>query len=342
MMDKLSRVVGLARAVASTPHLRAQGLIYRDLTSWLRVEYLGTASDLGLLRLLARPQTLEQIAQALDVEDVELLSSYLTLGQGLGEFTVSDGRWSLRGARSRALADPEADAIAAFLEESALYQGDVYRGLRERLAGGLPGDYLRDFGPTVARSSRSMEPLLAPFVREVAQRHRPARLIDVGCGSGIYLRRAAEAVPSLTATGIDLDSTVVEEAQRNITGWGLGSRVSVRRGDLLDPPADLRGPWDMALLLQNVYYFPAADRAVALGRLRELLAPGGVALVATVVADPTSAMAAHMDVVLQSTAGTFALPTANGLRQDLLEAGFTDVCQRRLVPGQPVYGFVAS
>jgi 4-hydroxy-2,2'-bipyrrole-5-carbaldehyde O-methyltransferase len=324
-----------------TPHKLAQGLLARDLLTWVRMEFLGAATGSGLLRALAQPRSESELASQLGVTDTGLLRSLLELGTGLGELRHRDDRWELRGSRSKALADPEMEGLAALVEEIVAYDADVYRGMSRRLAGDPPGDYLREFGPLVATASRMAEPLMSAFVRSVVDQIQPRRLLDVGCGSGIYLRCAAEACPALTAVGIDLDADVVDAARRNVAGWGLKDRVAVDHADLRDLPPELEGPWDLVLLFQNIYYFPASEYAGVLAKLRSL-APTGAVAIATVVADPADALAGHLDIVLRSTAGSYPLPEVAQLRSALTEVGFTNIDQRRLAPGQPMRAFVAS
>ena len=95
------------------------------------------------------------------------------------------------------------------------------------------------------------------------------------------------------------------------------------------------------LLLQNVYYFADDDRITLLRRLRDL-APAGAVVIATAVRGTGDPFAAHLDVVLRSTAGNTALPTVDELRADLAAAGFTQVEVRRLAPFQPLRALVAS
>lgn len=333
--------VDLARTILRMPHKQAQGLLSRDLLTWVRVEFLGVASRLGLLAALRQPRTENELARDLGVDNTALLRSLLDLGTALGELKRSDTRWALRGTRAEALADPALDGWAGLVEEAAVYDADVYRALPERLRGEPSGDYLRDYGQIVARSSRSVEPLLAPFVRDLVGRVRPRHVLDVGCGTGIYLRSAARASMTLTGVGIELDPDVVELARRNLTTWDLRERVTVRQADLRRLPVDLEGPWDLVLLFHNIYYFPAEDRPAVLVRLREL-APTGTVAVVTPVADPHDAMAGHLNLVLRSTAGNYPLPTIRELREAMHAAGFASVDERRLAPSQPLRAFIAS
>jgi hypothetical protein len=78
-----------------------------------------------------------------------------------------------------------------------------------------------------------------------------------------------------------------------------------------------------------------------LARLRKL-APNGVVAVATVVASASDPIAAHLDLVLRSTAGNYPLPSAIDVQTGLRAAGFDKIDERGLAPGQPLRAFIAS
>jgi release factor glutamine methyltransferase len=83
---------------------------------------------------------------------------------------------------------------------------------------------------------------------------RPARVVDVGTGTGAIAVAIAEAAPAARVYATDTSPCAVELARANVRRHGLGDRVAVRHGDLLDP---VPGPID--LVVANLPYLPAAD-----------------------------------------------------------------------------------
>jgi SAM-dependent methyltransferase len=329
------------RAARRLPHKRAHERLRRDFTSWLRVEFLGTAASAGVLDALTQAGSADELGRRLGVTDVGLLEALLRVGESVGELARGrDGRWRLAGARARAMVDPAVDGLAALPEEAVIYGADVYRRLGERLRGAPAGDYLETQGELVARTSRVAELILAPLVTDVVRQRRPRRVLDVGCGSGVNLRHAVAGSADTTGAGIDVDPEVVALARRNLVAWGLQQHFTVHEADVRRLPDDLAGPWDLVLLLQNVYYFDGRDRTDLLRTVRRLV-PHGEVLVATAVPDTRDPAAAHLDVVLRSTAGSTPLPTVDELRGDLAAAGFTAVEVRRLAPLQPLRAILA-
>jgi HemK-like putative methylase len=83
---------------------------------------------------------------------------------------------------------------------------------------------------------------------------RPARVVDVGTGSGAIAVGIATAAPNAQVVATDTSLCAVALARVNIYRHGLGERVTVCHGDLLDP---VSGQID--LVVANLPYLPAGD-----------------------------------------------------------------------------------
>ena len=307
-------------------------LAWRDAAPFVRLHFLAVASELGLLEELGRsPATTNQLGARLALGDRALLGAFLRLGAVLGELGCRAGRWSLRGRRSKALAAPEADTMRAMVAEAVGYDAAVYAGLEQHLRGAPPGDYLAATGAVIARASRLVEPVLTPWLQSLVTERPPRRILDVGCGTGVYLIHAATAGdPQLTGLGVDLDATVVGLARQRLADAGLAERFEVRQADIraVELPA---ASFDLVLLLQNVYYFAEDERPDLLRRLHGLLAPGGTLVLASLFAGRSLA-AAHYDLLFRATAGCGPLPRRQELDRQLHDAGFTTTRWVQLIP----------
>jgi release factor glutamine methyltransferase len=82
---------------------------------------------------------------------------------------------------------------------------------------------------------------------------RPARVVDVGTGTGAIAVAIAEAASNARVYATDTSPYAVELARANARRHGLGDRVTVHQGDLIDP---VPGPID--LVVANLPYLPAA------------------------------------------------------------------------------------
>lgn len=309
-----------------------------------RANFLAAASAHGLLPKLAeRPQTFDEIAGLFDCKPAqhEALVDWLSVAVLSGALRrTRDGRYALRSIIAKAIAAAgNDDAATAFEEITQLHAKLIYQ---------LPaylkkGEWftLGDHDAVVAaRASRALEPIMAEGIERAIERFRPGSYLDFGCGSGIYLRYAAEAAPGLTGKGIDLDAGVAAFAQSKLEEWGMADRFSAENGNLLEMTP--RPEFDLASLINNICYFQPARRADAIRRLSGFVRPGGGVL----VAHPVRGISASSDMVSLffsaiEDAGPF--PAPGEMEADMWSAGIEQVQTHTLVPGiEAVTGYVPS
>jgi S-adenosylmethionine-diacylgycerolhomoserine-N-methlytransferase len=66
-----------------------------------------------------------------------------------------------------------------------------------------------------------------------------AKVLEIGCGTGRNLVRAARTWPSIQGYGVDVSTEMLATARRSIANAGLGSRIALAQADAtrLDPEA---------------------------------------------------------------------------------------------------------
>jgi cyclopropane fatty-acyl-phospholipid synthase-like methyltransferase len=181
-----------------------------------------------------------------------------------------------------------------------------------------------------------IEPFVQEAIDDVLTESGPARLLEVGAGTGTHIRYAAGRNPQLTALGLELQPQVAELANRNLRDWGLAGRASVDKGDVRDRTPE--AAFDLVTLHNNIYYFAVEERPALLRHLRQFLAPGGRLLLTTGCAGGSPAMQA-LDIWSANTEGCGRLPQVDEMEGQLREAGFRDVRSRRLMPGESYFAF---
>jgi release factor glutamine methyltransferase len=86
---------------------------------------------------------------------------------------------------------------------------------------------------------------------------RAGVVVDVGTGSGAIALAVAEAAPHAAVWATDVSSVAVELARLNARRAGLHDRVTVRRGNLLDP-----FPGTADVIVANLPYLPLSERPI--------------------------------------------------------------------------------
>jgi SAM-dependent methyltransferase len=310
--------------------------LIHDANSVVRIHFLAAATRVGLLGELVEPATRDSLVERLDIERGEQFDLLLSLGVSLGELTKRKNRYRLRGSRAKALAGANGTVWHAAIEELVSYHGSVYQNLPERLRGAPLGDYLPGTAAVVANSSLVLEPLLASYVSDIVERIPRPRVLDVGCGSGFYLRAAGLANKDATGLGIDMQQPCVDLTARNLNHWGIADRFRVARSDIRTDLTRLAGPYDVAFLLNNVYYFDHPQRLDLFRALRATLADGATLVVCSLF-HGANTLTLDFDVVLTSTVGCHPLPALDLVLTELADAGFRISPPDRLAPGHQLF-----
>jgi 4-hydroxy-2,2'-bipyrrole-5-carbaldehyde O-methyltransferase len=318
------------------PHLAAQAGIDRDIHAAIRLNFLYAACASGLLRQL------RQWKQRSELEpQFETLDAMLDVGVAVGELKRDGNRYRISGKRALAVSGQDGDSLAALIEEFVTCHAAVYQDFGNLSAQSGKGNYLAGKGELIARSSRVLEPFMVEFVKSQVAGKGPLTMLEVGCGSGIYLHHAASANPLATGIGIDLQKDVVAETSQRLVEWGLAPRFRVMYADIRQTCAETTGPFDLITLYNNIYYFPETQRVRLLVLLRERLKPGGKLAVVSLFAG-TTVVAANFELVLRSTVGCAPMGTVENFVSQLHESGFREVTTMRLIPVQPFFGVTAS
>jgi release factor glutamine methyltransferase len=151
--------------------------------------------------------------------------------------------------------------------------------------------------PDVLVPNPDTEVLVQLAVSWSRERGGPARIADVGTGSGCIAVAVAHFLPEARLWAGDDDAAALAVAERNVCAHGLGDRVTLVRGDLLAPFPDgldlvcanlpyvaegARLPPEV--LAQPAHALFAAEAGAALlrrllGAAPTRLAPGGAVLV---------------------------------------------------------------
>jgi ubiquinone/menaquinone biosynthesis C-methylase UbiE len=173
-------------------------------------------------------------------------------------------------------------------------------------------------------------PLFGPAATQLVEAADPvpgARVLDVGCGTGVVARQVARRAGAAgIVAGLDLSPQMLAVARAAAERDGLTIAWHEGRAEAL-PFAD--GSFDLALCQFALMFF--ADRRAALAEIHRVLAGGG-----RVAASVFHGFARHpfyqaLDASIQRhlgtspVAGIFALGDAGELRALLTDGGFRDV-----------------
>jgi 2-polyprenyl-3-methyl-5-hydroxy-6-metoxy-1,4-benzoquinol methylase len=153
-----------------------------------------------------------------------------------------------------------------------------------RSGGGVPyTEYGEDMREGIAYANRAMFVNLmgsewlpaVPDVHERLQADPPARVADIGCGTGWSSISIARAYPKARVDGFDLDEESIAEARANAEAERLADRVTFHLRDAADP--ELSGRYDLVIAIECIH--DMSRPVEALRAMRSLVGEDGEVLV---------------------------------------------------------------
>lgn len=109
------------------------------------------------------------------------------------------------------------------------------------------------------------------------------RILDVGCGFGLFASYFGQTQPARRIVGVDPDGRRIRIARKVCERLRLDGNTFIE-GDVRE--ASLQGPFQAAYVLDVMHHLPRADQRPVLERLRSLLVPGGLLLVKDITTEP--------------------------------------------------------
>ena len=215
-----------------------------------------------------------------------------------------------------------------------------------RSGGGVPyADYGADMREGIAYANRAMfvnlmgnEWLPAiPDIHERLQADPPARVADIGCGTGWSSISIARAYPKARVDGFDLDEESIAEARENAEAERLADRVTFHLQDATD--SELSGRYDLAIAIECIH--DMSRPVEALRAMRSLVGEDGAVLVVDErVGETFAAPGDELERLMygfsvlhclpvgmadQPSAGTGTVMRPATLRRYATEAGFSEI-----------------
>jgi SAM-dependent methyltransferase len=327
-----------AASLLRSGEFRLGSRLFKAMRPFYRLCFLAAALEEGILDALAAGACSSgDLAGRLGPDcDRAGLESWLELGVKLGVLGRDGRSYTLAGRLSRSLARERHDPYRALVMEIASVHHELITQAPQRLRAGRKLDLDPAYAELIARSSRISEPMIRDVLADCLPATGEFRLLEVGCGSGAYIRFACDRSPALSAVGLELQPDVAVFARKNIADWGLSGRVEIRAGDVRSFTSEC--PFDLVTLHQNIYYFPVEERVALARKLRGLLTPGGTLLLTSACQGGSFGLEV-LNLWALSTDGCGALPDPDHLCAQLREAGLEDVRAKRLIPIESFFSF---
>lgn len=123
----------------------------------------------------------------------------------------------------------------------------------------------------------------APFPAVADAVPREGRVLEIGCGHGLFSAYAALREPGRRITGVDIDVEKIAHAQAAAQAAGSDRLVF----EAAPSGAVPEGPWDAVVFVDVLYLLPAQEQRRLLTEAVSHLAPGGTLVVKEMGTEPS-------------------------------------------------------
>jgi cyclopropane-fatty-acyl-phospholipid synthase len=255
----------------------------------------------GALRRMLLPPTDLAIGEAFVHGDFDVkgdIFAFVSLADRFADLRLSPIDWVRMAVRLRALADDDAPTSGG--RSAATLTGQRHSAQRDRDAIRFHYDVGNDFyglwlGERMvyscayfARPEMSLDEAQEAKLDLVLDKlglRDGMRLLDIGCGWGGLLLRAAERFPTVEAIGITLSERQHALAGERIADAGVADRIRVELMDYRDAPAAL-GRFDRIASIGMAEHVGRQRMPDYFGGAAASLAPGGLFLNHLITAQP--------------------------------------------------------
>ena len=303
----------------------------KTLNEFYRAGFISTAISEGIYDVLSKgPVSIKDIQKNIGSDpDQEGLEAWLDFGVAVGELDKKNDKYRIKSTLSNKLLKPANDTWKAYFQARVEIFYDYIIKTPAFLKQNKKFDFSHSYGELFARSSRTVEPILIDVVDKIIPPNGACRLLEVGCGSGIYIKRACDRNPDLEVTGLEMQKTVADFARDNTTIWQIEDRVTIQHIDIRQYQTDKK--FDIVTFFNLIYYFPENERTDLLRNIGSLLNTGGQLILTTLcpVNDPSIQL---MNLWSSMTNGFGPLPHPDSVCDQLNDAGFDNVKFEKLIP----------
>jgi SAM-dependent methyltransferase len=304
--------------------------INRSTLELYRATFVSSGLAHGIYDTLVKgPSRPEEILAAMGAKGgAKELEAWLDVGVSLGELQKTSRGYALKGALSTELAKESEESWRAYLEarikvlQTYIWKAPqlIKEGKRLQLGEG--------YAELFAKCSLTIEPIMEEVVDYTIPKSGALSLLEVGCGSGDYIKRACARNPRLEVVGLESQESVANYAAANIREWGLDERVSVEVGDIRNYSPPRR--FHIITLHNLIYYFPESERVDLLKSISGLLQESGkVAITCLCKTDEPSSSVLNLWGAM--TEGCGPAPDSKNFLGQMKEAGFENVKDKKLV-----------
>lgn len=128
--------------------------------------------------------------------------------------------------------------------------------------------------PWQARTLQTLRPFICPFGDLVKWIPERGRVLDVGCGAGLFLGLVGYLRPHATGIGFDADASAINAAKSVAGNHFRDGRIQFERSAVGDPWPE--GHFEVVSMIDVLHHIPANAQQEVIAESFRHVAPGGL------------------------------------------------------------------
>ncbi len=207
------------------------------------------------------PTSVEDLAKQKGY-DVVKVGKWLLFAEGAGIVKVNDNKITLTSKGFLLSSGSPIKDILAFVEGTTFFikaagSAETTFKANQSFDKLSDGKISKDYQPRV---SDNLSAALIAHLKEHKLEDND-KLLDFGCGSGNFIRKLYEAIPSLFYTGVDVNLFSIEKGKKENIALGLTDRIKMLVGDIVEDIEDFPdNSYEWVTFINVLHFVPVAKR----------------------------------------------------------------------------------
>ena len=160
------------------------------------------------------------------------------------------------------------------------------------------------------------------LIHSIGELNRPLRLLDIGCGTGVFAHRVTQEHPQVETWAVDLSGKMLQQGVERLSGTSASIRFVQADSEALPLASD---SFDVVTCANSFHHY--ANQAHAVAEMHRVLRPDGRLMIIDGYRDRMWGRFIY-DVCVVAVEGPVHHASARRFRELFLEAGFVGVRQQ--------------
>jgi cyclopropane fatty-acyl-phospholipid synthase-like methyltransferase len=240
--------------------------------SFLSTWHAHVGYTLHLFYYFSKYRSIDHVAEKLDCNRA-LLKRWVEVGLEIGHLKKNKtGKIKAKRKLIKYASATSSESVGILLREMMELHLPTLLKYPELLEENKQVEYKENhFANVVAETSTLLEAAASRPILKIVKKHKPASIIDFGCGYGGYLKRIQTHFPTVFLHGVEVNEMVANQAKDT-----LKDKAKIHCTDMMTFIDRYSCKTDMVMVHNLLYYFAPEERAELFKKIALIMNQGGI------------------------------------------------------------------